>query len=107
MKRHSQVKSSWEPTRHLKQQESGWSARQTNMRATITWQSLKDTMAYAQEAAERFLPEYKEIYEFSKLEGEAKRSIAILTITRKSGEGEDRSRDSSISGTKLSTSEKE
>lgn len=40
-----------------------------------TWQSLKDTMDYAQKAAERFLPEYKEIYEFSKLNHDINKSI--------------------------------
>jgi hypothetical protein len=40
-----------------------------------TWQSLKDTMDYAQQAAERFLPEYKEIYEFSKLNRDINKSI--------------------------------
>ena len=48
-----------------------------------------------------------DIEEFSKKQGEAKRSVAILTITRRSGEGSDRPMDQSDVGTLLSDSEME
>ena len=48
-----------------------------------------------------------DIEDFSKKQGEAKRSVAILTITRRSGEGSDRPMDQSDVGTLLSDSEME
>ena len=45
------------------------------------------------------------IKEFSTKREGAKRSVAILTISRRSGEGDDRERDSSTTGTLLSQRE--
>ena len=45
------------------------------------------------------------VEELSQKTGEAKRSVAVLTISRRSGEGSDRPRDQSSTGTLLSDSE--
>ena len=40
-----------------------------------TWREFKDSFDYAKEAADRFVPEYKEIYELSKLNRDINKSI--------------------------------
>lgn len=43
--------------------------------AAGSWSALKDNMEYAQKAAERYVPEYREIYELSKLNRDIVNSI--------------------------------
>ena len=40
-----------------------------------TWRQLKDSFDYAKEAADRYVPQYKEIYELSKLNRDINKSI--------------------------------
>ncbi|MDY4183285.1 MAG: hypothetical protein SOX92_03210 [Candidatus Onthovivens sp.] len=40
-----------------------------------SWSVLKDSLEYAKTAADRFVPQYKEIYELSKLNRDIMKSI--------------------------------